>query len=390
MNDKSQLNADCSGDCGCRHGVSRRDLLRWTGAGAIAWGTSPWSVMAGPFDDTDFTNLVPVDKKLDPTWIASLFERGTPTVYRDGDLELIGMPVGGLCAGQVYLGGDGTLWHWDIFNRHIGTGAEHYANPLRPASPLDQGFGIRVNDAVRPLDRTGFAAVSFRGEYPIALVEYQDPDSPVVVSLEAFSPFIPLNADDSSLPATVMRFTIKNNDSQDVEVELFGWLENAVCLHTGKPGSVMRRNRVLRTADSLQLVCSAAEPPIDEPKLDRPDIEFETWERENYQGWSVTGDAFGAGPVLKSGIPTYQGDVGGPGRRVVNSHARRSRLNCGRQRQPHRQPHECAVHDRSQLRHVLDWWWQPRRSDLPESAGRRSSRPQRDGPQRQQDATGSF
>ena len=53
------------------------------------------------------------------------------------------MPVGGICAGQLYLGGDGKLWHWDIFNRHVGTGAEHYANPLKPPSPLDQGFALR-------------------------------------------------------------------------------------------------------------------------------------------------------------------------------------------------------------------------------------------------------
>ena len=155
----------------------------------------------------------------------------------------------------------------------------------------------------------------------MATVEYRDPNFPLTVSLEAFSPFIPLNVEDSSLPATVLRFTAKNHGADDLEVELEGWLDNAICLHTGKPGSVMRRNRILQKADSLQLVCSAAEPPRDEPKSDRPDIAFENWDRDKYESWTTTGDALGAGPVRKSDVPSYQGDVGGPGRRVVNSHA---------------------------------------------------------------------
>ena len=115
--------------------------------------------------------------------------------------------------------------------------------PWQPAAPLDQGFGIRVNEVVRALDRRGFNDIRFRGEYPIAKVEYRDPELPVVVELEAFSPFIPLNESDSSLPVTVMRFTVKNTSGTAVEVELAGWLENAVCLHTAQAGIGIRHNQ---------------------------------------------------------------------------------------------------------------------------------------------------
>src|SRR5712672_1620479 len=78
-------------------------------------------------------------KRPQPAWVGSLTARGKRTVYRGADLERIGMPIGGICAGQLYLGGDGKLWHWDIFNQHIGTGDGHYAHPPKPSSPLEQG-----------------------------------------------------------------------------------------------------------------------------------------------------------------------------------------------------------------------------------------------------------
>ena len=53
----------------------------------------------------------------------------------------------------------------------------------------------------------------------------------------------------------------------------------------------------------------------------REDVLFDDFQKETYEGWEVTGAAFGKGPILRSQIPAYQGDVGGKGRRVVNSHA---------------------------------------------------------------------
>ena len=313
-----------SSDCVCQGGLSRREflILAGTGAAVTAAGTP---AVAGPFEAADFEKLVPADKKLSPEWVKSLLARGTPTVYRGKDLELIGMPIGGICAGQLYLGGDGKLWHWDIFNQHIGTGDGHYAHPPKPATPLDQGFAIRIaaggKKEVRALDRSGFSDVSFRGEYPIGLVEYRDPAAPVRVSLEAFSPFVPLSAEASSLPATVMRFTVRNTGSETIEALLAGWLENAVCLRSGRPGIGVRRNRLVPREGWRFLECRAeAAPQANRPEK-RPDIVFDDFEKETYEGWTVTGTAFGSGPVEKSKMPSYQGDVQSKGKRLVNSHA---------------------------------------------------------------------
>ena len=321
----SKSKAGCAG--GSRAGcMNRREFLALTAAAGVA-GTLPGrrAAVAGPFTRADFERLVPADKKLSPEWIRSLYERGSRTVYRGGELEKIGMPIGGICSGQLYLGGDGRLWHWDIFNRLVSTGAEHYANPMKPASPIEQGFAILIRQGgqrqVRTLDHRGFGEVSFIGEYPIGYVDYRDGSLPVTVSLEAFSPFIPLNMRDSSLPVTVMRFTVKNTGSEKVEGMLAGWLENGVCVYSGKNRAGLRRNRIVRDDDLLMLQCSAEMPPDGGPKQERGDIVFDDFEKPTYEGWTVEGTAFGAGTVETGAIPAYQGDVGGQGKRVVNSHA---------------------------------------------------------------------
>ena len=318
----SPRSSDCCG------GMCRRDVLKITGLAVADLALSGLPVMAGPFEASDFEKLVPADKKLHPDWVKSLFARGTQAVYRGADLEKIGMPVGGLCTGQLYLGGDGRLWHWDIFNDVVGTGEAHYANPMSPASPLEQGFAIRVTaggkSRVRALDRTGWKDVSFLGEYPIGHVEYRDDTSPVAVSLDAFSPFIPLNADDSALPATVMRFTIKNVSSEKVDVELAGRVENAVGLRSEQSFAGVRRNRIVRQSGLTFLECSMEPLPEKTSESRRSDIVFEDFEKETYEGWTATGTAFGPGPMVKSKMPAYQGDVGSKGERLVNTHNTRN------------------------------------------------------------------
>jgi len=287
-----------------------------------------WPAVAGPFSAEDFQSLIPVDKKLDPAWVKSLAARGEPTVYRGAELDKIGMPIGGLCTGQLYLGGDGRLWHWDLFNlpqpsNFRDTSGPNYARPPSPYSPIEQGFGIRVTSGVgspvRTLDRRGFAAehIRFRGEYPMAHVEYADPAFPVSVSLEAFSPFLPLSMADSSLPATVMRFTVKNTSAAPVEVVVAGWFENAVCRGMGPSPLARHRNRVIRESGMTFVQCTAERPPSDQVPAPRSEIVYETFEN-GYGAWEKTGDAFGAEPA--PGTLASQNPVTGfAGKRLVNT-----------------------------------------------------------------------
>ena len=84
----------------------------------------------------------------------------------------------------------------------------HYAHPLSADTPgaqqFRQGFALRTvaGGAVRTrtVDAAGFADVRFTGQYPIGHVAYSAPDSPVEVTLDAFSPFVPLETLDSTHP----------------------------------------------------------------------------------------------------------------------------------------------------------------------------------------------
>ena len=305
--------------------LTRRNLLRLgTLAATGSLFTRFQPAMAGPFTGADFEKLVPADKKLSAAWIRSLFERGEPEWSGGSDLNHIGMPVGGICCGQVYLSGDGRLWHWDIFNQTIKTGAQHYAKPLPVASPVDIGFQIRANGETRTLDRKGFPKLRFRGAYPIGLVDYHDEAFPVKVSLEAFSPFTPLDVDGSSLPLTVMRYTVSNTSRQKVGIEISGALANPVLLHSGTGPGIARVNRIVKQASATCLHCTAEKVEITAPQNPRPDLVFEDFERANYDGWTVEGTAFGNEPVVAAKMPPRQGKVGAQGKRLVNSHNSRS------------------------------------------------------------------
>ncbi|HEV3411315.1 MAG TPA: GH116 family glycosyl-hydrolase [Puia sp.] len=244
--------------------MERRKFLKSTGLLASAGFFVPGlPMMAGPFTKEDFfRSYFPADKKLDPTWISSLYDRGVVTTYAKtrNELRYIGMPVGGICAGCVYAGGDGRLWLWDIFNQNqLGVVTEIlpiklesfnlkeinnvegtlYLEPLTDTSPLQQGFALAITQngktIIKRLQQDDWDEVTFEATYPVATIRYTAHDLPLEVSLEAFSPFIPGNAHDSGLPATIQAISLRNTSpGSPISVEIIGWLENKVLVNTEK------------------------------------------------------------------------------------------------------------------------------------------------------------
>ncbi|MFP3903404.1 MAG: GH116 family glycosyl-hydrolase, partial [Armatimonadota bacterium] len=184
-------------------------------------------------------------------WKAKLRESRRIT-YSGASIRAVAMPLGGIGTGQIALCGDGSLRQWQIFNDvnhdaqiphsffalRAQKGAEAtvgrvlqtdalYDEDFEPVPCVTDG---QVPDACRELlqELPGVAGTEFTGEYPIARVEYLDDELPVDVSLEAYSPMVPLEVKNSSLPVIVFAFSVRNPTGQPVEVSLLGTLQNAV------------------------------------------------------------------------------------------------------------------------------------------------------------------
>ncbi len=315
----------CGTGCGCGGDFGRRDFLKVAGLGFIATSLGmPATVMAGPFEATeDVSHFVPADKKLARGWLKTLFERGVKEVFRDNELNTIGMPVGGIGTGQLYLTGEGQLGCWEIFNHNEfrGTGDTSYW-PRIPERAVDQGFALVIEQgaerSARPLSRQGFTEVAFTGQYPIGSIGYRDANVPVEVTMEAYSPFIPLNAKDSGLPATVFDIVVKNVSKDPVSVGMLAWLENAICRHNESEVPGLRRSRLVVEKGRTLLLHTAEEPPKPVAESERPAIVLIDFEGESYGDLKAEGDAFGAAPA-RGTLPGQQEVRGFQGKGFADS-----------------------------------------------------------------------
>jgi uncharacterized protein (DUF608 family) len=154
----------------------------------------------------------------------------------------VAFPLGGIGTGNVSLGARGDLRDWELFNRP-GHGAPMpntffalraqagdappvtrvLEGPVQPPHDLSHGY--------HPWTAAGlprFAETSFQGEYPFACIDFTDPDLPVNVRLEAFTPLIPLDPDNSGIPCAALTYNIANTSSERVRLTIAGSLFNPV------------------------------------------------------------------------------------------------------------------------------------------------------------------
>lgn len=174
-------------------------------------------------------------------------------VYSGAKTGAISFPLGGIGSGSIGLAGNGRLVDWEIFNRpnkqsfngfsHFAIRAErdgkvldarvlngdlpgsYMGEPLRGA-PLHSGYGFGPESQTMA-GMPHFRDTAFKGEFPLAEMTFREPSFPGTVRLQAFNPFIPLQNDDSSLPAAFFEWEIENTDDAAITY--------TVCLSAGNP-----------------------------------------------------------------------------------------------------------------------------------------------------------
>ncbi len=172
-------------------------------------------------------------------------------LYSGEHLRALQFPLGGIGTGHVTLSGDGGLRQWQIFNNinhnaHVpnsffGLWVEQglrknarilqsnrwYDGEFEPAPSVSDHLVAQASR--RLLEKLpGVHELEFVGEYPVAEIRYNLEELSLSLVLRAYSPFIPLDADDSGLPAVVFHFAATNHSANKISLSLLMSQQNAV------------------------------------------------------------------------------------------------------------------------------------------------------------------
>jgi uncharacterized protein (DUF608 family) len=163
-----------------------------------------------------------------------LLAQGQVRSFTKQALSEIAFPLGGIGSGTVSLGGRGNLRDWEIFNwpnkgkslpftfvalwtRHEGGPPMTRVIEAAPTPPFRGAQGFKREQAQ---GLPHLRSARFTGIYPIAEITFEDDSLPLAISIEAFTPFIPLEADDSSIPVAIFRYRLTNRTTRPVDAAI--------------------------------------------------------------------------------------------------------------------------------------------------------------------------
>ncbi len=153
--------------------------------------------------------------------------------YTEDHLDRIAFPLGGLGAGMICIEGTGAFSHAslahkpEMFNEPMIFGALHTRQAGQRAGRVLEGrvpmwkvfgpSGAGNGGAGRHYGFPRFAQSVFEARVPFARIDLADADVPLDVSLTGWSPFVPGDADASSLPVAAVEYRFSNSTDAVVD-----------------------------------------------------------------------------------------------------------------------------------------------------------------------------
>jgi len=135
-----------------------------------------------------------------------------------------GVPLGGIGTGKVEIARDGVFTNITINNNQE---APIYNAPgcfFAFREKTEDGITAKILQKSSPYDLPRTSRIEYRGEFPITKVTYEDPEISSILNLEAFSPVIPHDTENSNIPGIIFSFKISNPTAKTVSASLlFSW-----------------------------------------------------------------------------------------------------------------------------------------------------------------------
>lgn len=195
------------------------------------------------------------------------------------DATAAAFPLGGIGTGTVSVGARGELRDWELANTPAKGTRLPFTFFALWARPEGGEAVTRVLEAREPPPYVGdsglhlgrlaglprLAGCEVRGTYPLLRIDFTDPELPVEVALEAFTPLVPLDVAASGIPGAVLRYRVTNPGPVPVDVTVAGSLSNPVAI-TGRDVFTLPRyaghpSVDLRRADGLTGLCFGTDLP---------------------------------------------------------------------------------------------------------------------------------
>lgn len=176
--------------------------------------------------------------------------------YTGQNLDRIAFPMGGMGAGMVCLEGTGALshvslrGHMDFFNqpemysaihvRGIDNGSKVLEGPVPEWKYFGAaGTGNGGRNSVFGLPRC--TSARFETQFPFAGVDIEDKDIPLHIKIKGWSPFIPGDADASSLPMAALEYEFENQTDRTLDAVYSFHAANFMA--TASDGQAVRETR---------------------------------------------------------------------------------------------------------------------------------------------------